>query len=190
MAPSKKNAIALHALIAFIDESGVLMSPLIQRTWSRRGQTPVLEQRGRHRAKVSVIAAVLVSTHLRRVRLYFRLHPNANIQKRQLVAFLQQLRRHTRRRIILVWDRLHAHRSPEVLRYADSHRIELELLPPYAPELNPVEYAWSYLKTRPLANFAPHDIGELTQTTRHSACRVQRRPDIVDSFVNQSPLFF
>lgn len=32
-----------------------------------------------------------------------------------------------------------------------------ELFPPYAPEFNPIEYAWSYLKTKPLANFAPPD---------------------------------
>jgi transposase len=190
VATGKKNAVARNAVIAFIDESGVMMAPLLQRTWSPRGRTPVLQQRGRHRTKVSAIAAVVLSTHLRRARLYFRLHPNANIQKPKLIAFLRQLRRHTKRAIVIVWDRLNGHRSPEVATYAQRHRITLELLPAYAPELNPVEYAWSYLKTKPLANFAPHELAELTATTHTSARKIQRRPEIVRSFVNQSPLFF
>lgn len=190
MAAGKKNAVEMNALIVFIDESGIMMAPVIQRTWSPRGDTPVLHQRGRHRTKVSVIAAVVLSTHLRRVRLYFRLHPDSNVRKPELVAFLRQLRRHTNRPLIVVWDRLNGHRAPEVASYCDRHQIQLELLPAYAPELNPVEYAWSYLKTKPLANFAPRELPELTATTRLSARRVQRRPTILRSFVKQSPLFF
>lgn len=190
VAKGKKNAIEQNALIAFIDESGVMMTPVIQRTWAPRGRTPVLHQRGRHRTKVSAIAAVVVSTRLRRARLYFRLHPDANIRKGELIAFLRQLRRHTKRPIIVVWDRLNGHRAAEVAAYCKRHRIQLELLPAYAPELNPVEYAWSYLKTKPLANFAPRELSELTDAARSSARGMQRRADIVRSFVNQSPLFF
>ena len=35
------------------------------------------------------------------------------------------------------------------------------MLPPWAPELNPVEDVWSWLKYGELANFVPDDTGEL-----------------------------
>lgn len=190
MAEGKKNAIRLRALIAFIDESGVMMAPLLQRTWSPRGVTPIVTHRTRHRAKVSAIAAVVLSPHLRRTRLYFRLHPNGSIHKAELIAFLRQLRNHIRGPIIVVWDRLKAHRSSDVDNYCRRHRIRLELLPGYAPELNPVEYVWSYLKTKQLANFVAHDIDELATATRTSAKRVQSDVAIVRSFAKHSPLFF
>jgi transposase len=34
-------------------------------------------------------------------------------------------------------------------------RIQLHFLPGYAPELNPVEFLWSWLKRHALANFCP-----------------------------------
>ncbi|WP_162271832.1 transposase [Gemmata sp. SH-PL17] len=36
-------------------------------------------------------------------------------------------------------------------------RVHLERLPPYAPELNPVELVWSWLKYAQLSNFVPRD---------------------------------
>jgi transposase len=33
--------------------------------------------------------------------------------------------------------------------------IDFEYLPPYAPELNPVEWVWDYGKEQKLINFAP-----------------------------------
>lgn len=190
VAAGKKNASEQRAVIVFIDESAAMMAPHLQRTWAPRGRTPVFYQRGRHRAKVSIIAAVTVRDAFKRPHLYFRLYPNGNIGKREVVAFLRQLRRQIRSRIILIWDRLSSHRSPEVVTYCSRHRIQLELLPAYAPELNPVEYTWSYLKTKPLANFAPRELSALTHKTRSAARTMQRRPAIVQSCVKQSPLFF
>ena len=39
--------------------------------------------------------------------------------------------------------------------------IQLAFLPPYAPELNPVEYLWAWLKRHALANYCPDGFGEL-----------------------------
>lgn len=55
------------------------MGPLVRRSWQPQGQTPVLVQRGRSLEKVSALAALGVSPRRDRVRLYFRLHPRADI---------------------------------------------------------------------------------------------------------------
>ena len=115
------------------------MSPLVRRSWSPRGQTPVLRQRGRSRRKVSVIAALTISPRRRRVRAHFGFLPDANYDGEAILAFLKELSRAVRGPIELIWDRLRAHhRGPVGAWLAQSRRVHAHLLPPYAPELNPV----------------------------------------------------
>lgn len=56
------------------------------------------------------------------------------------VAFLEHPRRWVGRPLIVVRDRLQAHRSKEVKGYLTEHRdIVVEWLPSYSPDLNPEE---------------------------------------------------
>jgi len=57
----KRKARRQGASIALIDESGLMMGPMLRRTWAPEGQTPAVPQRGAHRQKVSVAAAVVLS---------------------------------------------------------------------------------------------------------------------------------
>lgn len=175
----------------FIDESGLLMAPVLRRTWSPRGQCPVVVQRTRAHQKVSVIAALALSASRRRVRLCFRMHIQRSIRSPQVVAFLRQLTRQLRGPVVIVWDRLQAHRSLLVGAWAArQQRVHFALLPPYAPELNPVEYAWSWLKTNPLANYAPTEAPRLARVARHHARDLQRRPELLWSFLAHTHLPF
>jgi len=64
----------------------------------------------------------------------FRLLPDANFGANECVAFLRQLKQNTKGPVILIWDRLLAHRSKKVERFlAGQSRLQIELLPPYAP---------------------------------------------------------
>jgi transposase len=64
----------------------------------------------------------------------------------------------------------------------------LEYLPPYAPELNPVEYLWAYLKTNPLANDPAFDLHTLAHRARRAAHSVQRGEDLLRSFFRYTGL--
>lgn len=146
MAPGKKYAARLKASLVFVDESGFMMAPLVRRTWAPRGATPIMLQRGRSHEKVSAIAALVVSHGRDHVRLFFRLHPDENIRTPLIVSFLRQLSRQLRKKpFLVVWDRLNAHRAKATTGFLKTNSAGFELLPPYAPELNPVEYVWSYL---------------------------------------------
>ena len=161
--------------------------PLVRRTWSPCGQSPTLVQPAHPHRRVSAIAALIISPGRGRVRLCFRLHAGASVDGSRLRAFLAQLRRQIRGPILLLWDGLQAHRAPKVRDFARAKRIHLERLPPYAPELNPVEYAWSWLKTNPLANYAPQDVPQLARAARGHARRLQRCHDLLWSFIEHSP---
>ena len=166
------------------------MAPLVRRTWAPRGQTPVLYQRTLARDKVSVIGALTLSPRRTRIGLYFALLPDENVKVGHLRRFLANLRRHLQRPLIVVWDRLPGHRA-RVLREAldRSGRVQLEFFPPYAPELNPVEILWGYLKTNPLANHPATDAYRLAhRATRHFQ-DLRRQTSLLQSFLFATPLF-
>jgi putative transposase len=105
-----------------------------------------------------VISALTVSPKRREVRLFFTVHRD-NIRTPEAVSFIRSLRRQLGK-ILLVWDRLNVHRSAAVQlrRRAD---IPIEWLPPYAPDLNPVELVWNHAKYSELVNYIPNDIDDL-----------------------------
>lgn len=164
------------------------MSPLVRRTWSPIAQTPVISQRTRAHKRLSAIAALCVSPERDAVRLYFRLHPDASIDSHLTVGFLRRLRRELGGGAVIVWDRLAVHRALIVRSCLSDAGLHAFFLPPYAPELNPVEYLWGWLKINPLANLAATDLTALADTTRCHTRSVQRKPELLRSFVEHSPL--
>ncbi len=86
---------------------------------------------------------------------------------------------------------LKAHRSRLVRDYLDtlSGRILIAFLPPYAPDLNPVEYLWAWLKRHALANYCPNDLGELQAASRNKLKSAQKRPSIIAACWMQATLW-
>src|SRR5947209_3673201 len=78
---------------------------------------------------------------------YFQLFEKA-VGKEETVLFLGYLIQRISSPLLIVWDRLPAHRSRLVGEFLDQLQgwIVTEYLPPYAPELNPVEYLWGHWK--------------------------------------------
>jgi hypothetical protein len=189
LAPDQKKTTQLKAWLVFLDESGFLMAPVVRRGWRPKNSPSVLLQRTRSHKKVSAIAALCVPPTRDGVRLTFRLHPDSNIDSLRVIRFLQHLERHLSAPIVLLWDGLNAHRSLLTRAFlADHPHIHVFPFPAYAPELNPVEYLWSYLKLNPLANLALMEVPTLADATRRAGRSVQHRPSLLRSFVAHSPL--
>ena len=90
-----------------------------------------------------------------------------------------------------IWDGLKAHRSKLVREYLDSTGgdVQMAFLPPYSPDLNPVEFLWAWLKRHALANFCPNDLDELNTTARNKLKSAQRRPSIIAACWAQAELW-
>ena len=189
LAPDQKKTTRLKAWLVFLDESGFLMAPVVRRGWRPRNSPSVLLQRTRSHKKVSAIAALCIPPTRDGVRLTFRLHPDANVDSARVIQFLRHLDRHLPGPIVLLWDGLNAHRSRLTQEFLRSRpHIHVFPFPPYAPELNPVEYLWSYLKVNPMANLALLEVPALADVTRRASRSVQRRPSLLRSFIAHSPL--
>jgi hypothetical protein len=168
------------------------MGPLVRRSWAPRGHTPLLVQRGRSRRKVSVIGALVISPRRRRVHAYFSLQAEASFDGERVLHFLKQLCRALRVPITVIWDRLQAHVGEPVRSWlaANRHRIRAELLPAYAPELNPVELIWGHAKTHGLANFAPLEFADLQMQAHLAVLAIGDDQPLLRSFLKHCPLSF
>ena len=57
-----------------------------------------------------------------------------------------------------------------------NRRLRLERLPAYAPDLNPVEAVWGWLKWGRLANFVPDELAERSDLQRALTQAISRLP--------------
>lgn len=171
-------------MIVFVDESGLSERPTRVRTWAPVGQTPVIQFHFNWK-QLSVIAG------LSRTNCMFRFH-EGSIRKEQIVEFLKALKAHLDQPLLIIWDGLRAHRSKLVREYLDSTEghVQVAFLPPYAPELNPVEYLWAWLKRHALANYCPGNLAELAGTARNRLKSAQRRSSIIAACWAQAELAF
>jgi hypothetical protein len=108
-------------------------------------------------------------------RFYFRLFPGW-IKRPQIVEFLKALVATIGRKVLIIWDRLQAHRS-------------ILVLPAYARELNPVECIWGYLKLHAMPNFCARDLTHLKRYANSRLRSMQRRSTLVTAFWRQADAF-
>lgn len=186
-----KRARELRAHLVLIDESGMLLAPLVRRTLAPRGQTPIIKQKGSNREKISLMAAICLSPRKGRLSLHYRTYPKKYINNELAAEFLRDLLRHLRGHVIVIWDGGAMHKGPpirELLRRFP--RLELRALPPYAPELNPVEHLWNHLKYHQFVNYVPPDLDTLHREVKRHLDRICRDPARLRSFLNASKLPF
>ena len=84
-----------------------------------------------------------------------------------MLAFLDHLLKHVVGEIVLVLDNAAIHRAKAVSAFvATQDRLSLVYLPPYSPELNPIEKVWAYVKQNVLGNFCARTTKELRARLR------------------------
>ena len=167
------------------------MSPLVRRTLAPRGKTPILKTKAKHREKVSATAALTISPRRHRLGLYWQTYPQSFVNAERSANFLRALLQRLSGAVIVVWDGGPMHKGQPIQRLLhDFPRLSLERLPPYAPELNPVEYLWSHLKYGRLANYAPDNVFQLDTVLKRHLDQTSRSTDILHSFFVASGLPF
>jgi transposase len=136
-----KRAKRLGARIFFLDEAGFQSDPVLGRTYGLKGRTPVVKTSGQ-RQSLNVISAVNARGQ------FWAVTYTGKLNAQSFVVFLGDFLRNQPGKIFLVVDGHPAHKANLVKDYIQSlkGRLELYFLPPYAPDLNPDEFVWSYMK--------------------------------------------
>ena len=102
----------------------------------------------------------------------------------RVVNFLRHLLRHTTGKLLVIWDGSPIHRSKVVksfLAEGGAQRLWLEQLPGYAPDLNPVEGIWHYLKRVWLRNICCRTLQELRYELRLATANLRHKPTVLSN---------
>jgi transposase len=137
----EEQAAREDADILWTDEVGVAADHHPGRGYARKGERAVMEVPQTH-IRVNQISAISNEGEVQ-----FMTYPGA-LNAAVFLLFLQKLVAGASRKILLIADRLQAHKTPQVQAWLEERRerIEVFYLPAYAPELNPVEYLNDDLK--------------------------------------------
>jgi transposase len=104
------------------------------------------------------------------------------------VRFLRHLLRHLPGKLLVLWDGAPIHRGEAVQQFlaaGGAERLHLETLPAYAPELNPDEGIWQYLKHVELRNLVCDDLPELQAELRRAVARLRHKRHVVQGCIAQ-----
>ena len=166
-----KKSVDAGGVILFADEVGFMMTPSVKKTWARKAKTPVVPYRNRRQKKVSVLGAVALHPASGGVDLVCDFHPDSYVRGEQAAAFLHRVLAEypAPLPVDLVWDNLQAHKAPIVREVAAANpRLTLHYLPPYAPDLNAVEWVWCLAKHHRMANHTIDEVDQLhAEAKRH-----------------------
>ena len=151
------------------------------RSWAPRGQTPILRVK-LTRDHLSAISGITLDG-----RLFMQVRPDS-YDAEAVVGFLRVLLRKIPGKIILIWDGSPIHRAHEIkdfLKRGAAKRLHLEQFPGYAPDLNPDEGIWNYLKRVELGNVCCTDLTDLSTQLIRARERLRHKRDIIRSCSRQ-----
>jgi transposase len=156
--------------------------PAVVRSLAPRGHPPTLRFPFT-RDHLSVISGITPSG-----RLLLRVQDHA-FRSPEVVRFLQHLLRHIPGKLLVIWDGAPIHRSKLIkhfLTQGAATRLRLEQLPGYAPELNPDEGIWAYLKYVELRNVCCNDLNALQRHLRLASARLRHKRHVIRGLVRHA----
>jgi transposase len=173
----KQRAKKLEARIFFLDEAGFQSDPPLGRTYGLKGQTPVVPTSGQ-RQSLNVMSAVTARGE------FWAVTYTSKLNAETFVIFLKDFIRHQQGKVFLVVDGHPAHKAKVVQAYVQSlqGRLELYFLPPYAPDLNPDEFVWGYMKNNGVSKKPLKQNESLEQRITEDLMKIHKNPVLVQSF--------
>ncbi|MVN22024.1 IS630 family transposase [Mucilaginibacter arboris] len=131
--------------MVFQDEASLSNTATVSYSWAEKGKQPRINQKQRKRERKTLFGCIEPETGI---------VITDKADKGNTASFFSFLllvvKKYHDRKVVMVLDNVpyhHAKRLKPVLeRY--KHRIELAYLPPYSPDLNPIERVWWYMRKK------------------------------------------
>jgi transposase len=178
--PSKR-ALKEGRTIAFADQSGFYLLPMVVRTYAPVGKTPLLKE-NLTRDHLSAMSAITLEGKL------YMIEQERSFKGEDAVRFLKHLMRRIPGKLLVVWDGSPIHCGGAVKDFLASgaaSRLQLEQLPGYAPDLNPDEGIWKHLKCVELKNLCCESLAELKVELRKAKERLRHKRDVILGCIRQ-----
>src|SRR4051794_9201701 len=160
----------------FQDEARFGQKGTLTRVWARRGSRP-RAVRSTGFTSLYVLGAVCAATGA----MVALIMPALNTAVVNL--FLEEFSRGLPAQVhaVLIWDGASVHTGSGLVVPSN---VSLIQLPPYSPELNPMENLWHYLRAHHWSNRRYRDYNELQDEAVRSMCAVSEDPETIKTVCN------
>ena len=141
------NRVKKKGLVYFADSTHPMLNPVLSAGWIRKGKEfDIKTNSGRQR--VNINGAIELNT----LNVVSRSCKKVNGSSMCDLLRAIRLRHPKARRICLILDNAPYNKSNRVRDLALELRIKILYLPPYSPNLNPIERLWKFMKKKVMAN--------------------------------------
>ena len=105
-----------------------------------------------------------------------------------IIEFLQKLEQENvcKSKIYLICDNAGYHRAKKVKKYLETSKIELIYLPPYSPNLNPIERLWKLMHSIVTNNKYYHSFSKFTEAIHNFFSNLSQYKSRISSMVNDN----
>ena len=163
--------------------------PAVGYSYAPCGQRPVIEADSKNKLKVSLSAVITPQGNL-----FYQVR-QGTFNGAAIVRFIKKMHKHKKKDMILIWDGASIHTGQQVKNYLQEQekqkrKVWLEKLPPYSPELNPVEQMWAYLKNVLLKNQVSKTLQELKLKVVAAMEIIKNDKELIKSFFRHPDIAF
>lgn len=187
LAKFKKKALEEDYEIYFQDESTLQLCKNIVKTYSPRGETPILPLQDTKGHQYVCIASAISESG----KMFYQIRDNS-FKGDGIIGFLSDLLAFTCRKVLLIWDNASWHKSQEIKDFLKTDlgkRLWIANTPPYSPEFNPDELVWANLKKVQIPNRFAKNVKELKIIAHAGMNKIQNSVELVKSFFNKDNFY-
>jgi transposase len=127
-------------MLVYVDESGIEISMQKERGWSKIGEKLLGQISGKFYKRLNVIAGIVNNKPIAP----YKYEGSCNTEL--FVEWVKLLAKELIAGQTVVMDNAAFHKSPKVREIIESVGCNLIYLPPYSPDLNPIEKFWANMK--------------------------------------------
>ena len=127
--------------LVYIDESGIEMTICKDRGWGKKSEKLVGKKSGKYYERTNIIAGLVNNKSI--APMIFNGSCNTNLFETWVEQFLIKELKPDQ---VVIMDNAAFHRSQKTRELIESVGCRVIFLPPYSPDLNPIEKFWANMK--------------------------------------------
>ena len=127
------------------DEVSLSNTATISYQWELKGKQPKIKQKQRKRERRTIFGCVEPKTG----KVIYQASEKGNT-KTFFSFLIQAVKANSGNKVYMILDNVAYHHSRRIKKVLEryNHRLELIFLPPYSPDLNPIERIWWFMRKK------------------------------------------
>jgi transposase len=176
-----KETLPVGDVMYFADSSHPQHQTKLAYGWIKKGVRKAQKMTACQK-RINIIGAINIANH------DLQYQQVAWVNGESIIIFLQQLldANASAGKIHLYWDNAGYHRSKEILEFIKDTKIVLHYLPPYSPNLNPIERLWKVMHEQVTYNHYYQKFADFTEGILSFFKNIERYKPILQNRINDN----